>query len=205
MHHLGVADWDVECQTQAHDVVALPSAGGVEFYRLWADIAGDASPDYNRWHIKRPNGAKTGSDRLGMYLAGLSRHLFAARNQVGSWAAPERRWPRSPEQLNLAVQHYQAGRLLELPRWPAGTILAAAPQDADALASDRPDRTADRSASLAIQHIQCAIHVNGLQAQYYNSLGTAYGSQGRLDEAAAFFMHARARADLAEGAISISV
>ncbi len=143
-------------------------------------------------------------DRLGMYLAGLSRHLFALeiKSLLGGTGTT---MATIPEQLNLAVQHYQAGRL-QAAEMACRQILAAAPQDADALHLMGLIALRIGRPALAIQHIQCAIHVNGLQAQYYNSLGTAYSSQGRLDEAAACFMRAlELQADLAEAHFNLGV
>jgi protein O-GlcNAc transferase len=95
------------------------------------------------------------------------------------------------DQIRRAAQHIQAGRLEEAERL-LGAVLAADPQQADAL--HLSGHVADRRGhfDLALERLERAIELAPDNAVYHNSLGIAFGQRLRPEEAIAAFRRALA-------------
>ncbi|MGA2064341.1 MAG: tetratricopeptide repeat protein [Thermoguttaceae bacterium] len=92
--------------------------------------------------------------------------------------------PTIPEALALAARHHQAGRL-QAAEQIYRHILAAEPNQADALHMLGVIAYQLRKHAVAVRYIRRAIALNGTEATFHNNLGMALKDQGKLDEAVA--------------------
>jgi tetratricopeptide (TPR) repeat protein len=105
---------------------------------------------------------------------------------------------RVVEQLRVALEHHQSGRLTEAEQIYR-QILEANPQHADAVHLLGMIEHANARHDAAIGMIRKAIAINPNEPHYHSNLGTVLQAQGKLDEALASFEQALAlKPDLAE-------
>jgi tetratricopeptide (TPR) repeat protein len=105
---------------------------------------------------------------------------------------------RVVEQLRIALEHHQSGRLKEAEQIYRG-ILEANPQQADAVHLLGMIEHANGRHESAVDLIRKAISINPNEPHYHSNLGTVLQAQGKLDEALACFDQALAlKPDLAE-------
>src|SRR5580698_4088035 len=105
---------------------------------------------------------------------------------------------RVVEQLRVALEHHQSGRLTEAEQIYR-QILEANPQHADAVHLLGMIEHANARHVVAIGMIRKAIAINPNEPHYHSNLGTVIQAQGKLDEALASFEQALAlKPDLAE-------
>jgi tetratricopeptide (TPR) repeat protein len=105
---------------------------------------------------------------------------------------------RVVEQLRVALDHHQSGRLTEAEQIYR-RILETNPQQADALHLLGMIEHANGRHGAAAELIRKAIAINPNQPHYHSNLGTVLQAQGKLDESLACFEQALAlKPDLAE-------